>query len=949
MTVLKSVKATSKGGPLTKEMQIVNWVEELQYLQAHPTPQQILGEFDHYIYRATGFHPTGTNANAIDSTFYISDDNQLANLTNTGAVNLLVAPKNYPSSYQSMRLASLNGDDDYMGWVIGRKETSTHLTFLIAYVDLQPATGAKLALMTQTVDKSLTLPNDDTYTEDNMPAYVTSQKTLHSQIYPELGASHNATPAKQGWLTPPWPNGMPVESVIQDGNVDIKWYHPQTKALLDHWVFSTTAMPDLVDMEPCSGLMNCSQIEGRWYDYITAFAAPDVYVVETGTVWRLDSDNVYKDTGTTDTEVVSKGRFVQSSKSPVGQRFYRHGVTGAFEPAPYDTMVVLDLEFDEAGVFEPRFSVPENIEIDWGNDLPTDPPVRDDESIFYRYSHAYEPGKYRVTIKGKCQTAILASPNLTDVIHWGNDNCWNMKFHLSGGTGDPVINSTKLVSVPMFLPAGMTSLSEILRGATLFSSKLNWVFRNVNNVGSMFRDCESYNHPLDLSTATNIVNAGYMLAGAKTYNSPINFGSAQVRVYNSMLAGCEAYNQPLNFDFRYALQTISAFAGCTSLEIHNLTLDAPLLERCDNMFEGCKALTGKTTIKNTNVLKTANYMFSGCSAITEAATIEQAGALEEVEGIYKGCSALVTFVPFGTLTPPVKLTNVSNMLEDCVLFNGPVDINTQHATKMARIFSGCTNFNSVITLDFRSATTLSGLLSKCENYNLPLDLSAATGVLDVSFIFNECKSFNSALQMSTSLCRNFSFMFSNALVFDQPVQHFGYESATNMNSMFNGASNYNKPFVVSTPNLQMVMSMMAAASSFNSAFHVDTGNCTNMGYMFSGARAFNQPLNLDSSNCTSLSRFMMNAVSYNQPLNLDTSKCTNMESMFRNALSFNQALNFDTSACTRMAMMFMEAAAFNQDLSHWCVTLITAQPEDFDTGAVAWTLPRPVWGTCPAG
>jgi len=49
---------------------------------------------------------------------------------------------------------------------------------------------------------------------------------------------------------------------------------------------------------------------------------------------------------------------------------------------------------------------------------------------------------------------------------------------------------------------------------------------------------------------------------------------------------------------------------------------------------------------------------------------------------------------------------------------------------------------------------------------------------------------------------------------------------------------------------------------------------------------------------------------------------------------------------TDMDYMFYSASAFNQDLSSWCVTNLTT-PTDFDSSATDWTLPKPVWGTCP--
>jgi hypothetical protein len=57
--------------------------------------------------------------------------------------------------------------------------------------------------------------------------------------------------------------------------------------------------------------------------------------------------------------------------------------------------------------------------------------------------------------------------------------------------------------------------------------------------------------------------------------------------------------------------------------------------------------------------------------------------------------------------------------------------------------------------------------------------------------------------------------------------------------------------------------------------------------------------------------------------------------------------NWDTSAATAMGSMFQGATKFNEDLSGWCVSGIATAPSFFATGATLFTLPKPVWGTCP--
>jgi len=75
---------------------------------------------------------------------------------------------------------------------------------------------------------------------------------------------------------------------------------------------------------------------------------------------------------------------------------------------------------------------------------------------------------------------------------------------------------------------------------------------------------------------------------------------------------------------------------------------------------------------------------------------------------------------------------------------------------------------------------------------------------------------------------------------------------------------------------------------------------------------------------------------------------TDLSWMFYFATNFNRDIStWNTSNVTDMTQMFRDATSFNQDLSGWCVTNITIKPAVFDERAFAWTLPKPVWGTCP--
>ncbi|HZJ98846.1 MAG TPA: BspA family leucine-rich repeat surface protein [Tissierellaceae bacterium] len=77
---------------------------------------------------------------------------------------------------------------------------------------------------------------------------------------------------------------------------------------------------------------------------------------------------------------------------------------------------------------------------------------------------------------------------------------------------------------------------------------------------------------------------------------------------------------------------------------------------------------------------------------------------------------------------------------------------------------------------------------------------------------------------------------------------------------------------------------------------------------------------------------------------------TSFESLFDSSdINDPDIRGWNTSNVTNMGYMFFGATTFNQDLSQWCVPNFSSKPGSFDGNANAWTLPRPVWGTCPRG
>ncbi len=127
-------------------------------------------------------------------------------------------------------------------------------------------------------------------------------------------------------------------------------------------------------------------------------------------------------------------------------------------------------------------------------------------------------------------------------------------------------------------------------------------------------------------------------------------------------------------------------------------------------------------------------------------------------------------------------------------------------------------------------------------------------------------------------------------------------------------------------------------------------NITDMSLLFIDDAGYNRDISSwDTSNVNTMFAMFGAAQSFNRDISSwDVSNVTNMGNMFYVATSFNQDIStWDTSRVKEMGNMFNSAESFNQDLSSWCVPNIFSPPSGFSSPT--YTLPKPVWGTCPRG
>lgn len=251
-----------------------------------------------------------------------------------------------------------------------------------------------------------------------------------------------------------------------------------------------------------------------------------------------------------------------------------------------------------------------------------------------------------------------------------------------------------------------------------------------------------------------------------------------------------------------------------------------------------------------------------------------------------------------------------------------------------RLFQGCGNLTGISATDnpyFGSATTLNGMFNTCSNLGTTttnMNSWDVSGITDMYGMFLAAFAFNANIgNWNTSNVTNMSQMFADASVFNQNIGGWNTGSVTDMSFMFNSATAFNQN--IGSWNVSNVLdmnNMFAFASSFNQSLNSwNVGNVANMLQMFAVASSFNG--NIASWNVISV---------------------TNMSGMFNSNSAFNQNISgWNVSNVTNMSTMFTNASSFNQNLSGWCVTNIPTTPTAFSSGASAWSLPKPIWGTCP--
>lgn len=175
---------------------------------------------------------------------------------------------------------------------------------------------------------------------------------------------------------------------------------------------------------------------------------------------------------------------------------------------------------------------------------------------------------------------------------FGNGNSYPGVQYITGvstfGTvGLKVLNgafmgATALTSLPATLPTGVTSLKNMLNGASSFNQSVSgWATSTVTDMSGLFAGASSFNQNLSTWVTSNVSDFSFMFSGARAFNNgdSTNFALSSLstvgtkwslaRATNlaSMFAGATSFNQAVaNWDVSQATNLSSMFSGASKFK-----------------------------------------------------------------------------------------------------------------------------------------------------------------------------------------------------------------------------------------------------------------------------------------------------------------------------------------------------------------------------------------------
>lgn len=507
--------------------------------------------------------------------------------------------------------------------------------------------------------------------------------------------------------------------------------------------------------------------------------------------------------------------------------------------------------------------------------------------------------------------------------------------------------------------SSVTTMQNMFKDAVSFNSDIsNWNTSLVTNMSNLFNNCTLFNVDVTKWNTAMVTDMSYLFSNCILFNQDIGgWNVNNVTNMENMFAGCLNFNQDIREWNTFKVTDMSdMFNGCETFNQSLGNWQVGRVSNMVNMFNNCMLFNQDlSTWMVNNILAEPSGFATNASDWTLPkpvwGRVQQNGLIFRTSNVYKPDVEMPLVIRFeGTVggfelidlnTGVIVLTDMGvpdnitgiQISDNTIYFKRPIPGEQRYELrgKFNKLqVANESNYNGVLDL-----VIIEQFSNSIRNYKLPfngVDLTLPEtlplALNDLSNMFQHAYSFNSNITMwNTGHVTDMTDMFNYAQKFNQDLSGWDVSNVTSMERMFKNATAFNQDLNTwDTGSLVNVSSMFESAEIFNGNIsNWDTRELVHARAMFQNANAFNQDI----------SRWQMGRV-------VDTA------AMFYSAELFNQDLSgWNMGSVLDMNAMFYRAMTFNQDLSNWCVSKITAEPYNFASGVDTWTLPKPVWGSCP--
>lgn len=530
------------------------------------------------------------------------------------------------------------------------------------------------------------------------------------------------------------------------------------------------------------------------------------------------------------------------------------------------------------------------------------------------------------------------------------------------------------LTVPTKLPKHITSLYRMFDDATVFNQDISmWDTSHVTDMERTFDTCTNFNQPLNSWNTSNVTTMDSMFQSCDAFNQPLNnWDVSKVTIMDDMFTHCYAFDQPLNnWDTSSVTNMSNMFYEAT---VFNQNLDSWNVRNVTTMygmFGYCALFNQPLNSWNTSNVTNMGWMFEGANVFNQPLDNWDTSKVTDMSGMFD--YAYEFNQPIG-MWDTSYVTNMDWMFEECYAFNQPLgDWNVSNVTPLKNVFVSATSFNQDLSnwcvshipvepVGFSDDTPAwvkpKPIWGTCPGGGVTPPPDDITNIIPFTF--------TNVSKPNTTGITSFDIGISNTSGYWEV-----HESGTLIAS-----PNYRAPgvsFESDTDSYRsiVIQNMNGVTRSFEvyvNASSVSVGidnlytapgdvefRVTSFGVVApkmifrTGNAIIYMPESLPPhiTDCEGMFNSVQGIAT--DITKWDVSNVTNMAFMFADSRTFNQNISgWDVSNVTQMHSMFWAARDFNQDLSGWCVSNIATYPNGFASEANSWTLPQPVWGTCPA-